>query len=121
MGRTPTSYPSGVPPPQVRQNCLLCVETIVCLQKKQASGHWYFSLKDDGAQIQCCMFGARKRPGAEVMDDGVKVRVFAEPSVYEARGTIEMIAAVFESQRTGCMASMPLKNRQNPLTMLSAS
>jgi predicted dehydrogenase len=44
-----------------------------------------------------------------------------EASVYEARGTVEMIAAIFESQRTGCPAAMPLKNRQNPLTMLSAS
>jgi hypothetical protein len=43
-----------------------------------------------------------------------------EGSVYEARGTIEMIAAVFESQRTGCLATLPLKNRQNPLAMLSA-
>jgi predicted dehydrogenase len=44
-----------------------------------------------------------------------------EASVYEARGTVEMIAAIFESQRTGCLVPMPLKNRQNPLTMLSAS
>lgn len=40
-------------------------------------------------------------------------------SVYEARGATEMIVAVFESQRTGGRVSLPLENRQNPLTMLS--
>ena len=43
----------------------LWVEGEVSNLKKQGSGHWYFSLKDEGAQIQCAMFGARKRPGAE--------------------------------------------------------
>ncbi len=41
-----------------------------------------------------------------------------ECSVYEGRITIEMIAAVFESHRVGRAVSMPLENRQNPLTML---
>jgi len=41
-----------------------------------------------------------------------------ECNVYEARTTIEMIAAVFESQRQGKPVSLPLKNRQNPLTDL---
>jgi exodeoxyribonuclease VII large subunit len=37
------------------------VEGEVSNLKKQGSGHWYFTLKDDNAQIQCAMFGARKR------------------------------------------------------------
>lgn len=77
------------------------VEGEVSNLKKQASGHWYFSLKDDAAQIQCCMFGARKRPGAEVMEDGVKVRVFAEPSVYEARGQLQIIVQRVERAGIG--------------------
>ena len=39
------------------------VEGEVSNLKKQASGHWYFSLKDEGAQIQCAMFGARNLCG----------------------------------------------------------
>lgn len=39
-------------------------------------------------------------------------------SVYEARSIIEMIMAVFESQRVGKPATLPLANRQHPLTML---
>jgi predicted dehydrogenase len=40
-------------------------------------------------------------------------------SIYEARTSIEMIVAVFESQRLGRPAELPLTNRENPLTMLS--
>lgn len=39
-------------------------------------------------------------------------------SVYEARGTIEMIMAVFESQRVGKPVTFPLENRKHPLAML---
>jgi len=75
------------------------VEGEVSNLKKQASGHWYFSLKDAGAQIQCAMFGARKRQGAEALEDGAKVRVFAEASVYEARGQLQII--VQKAERSG--------------------
>ncbi len=75
------------------------VEGEVSNLKKQGSGHWYFSLKDDGAQIQCAMFGARKRQGAEALEDGAKVRVFAEASVYEARGQLQII--VQKAERAG--------------------
>ena len=77
----------------------LWIEGEVSNLKKQASGHWYFSLKDDGAQIQCAMFGARKRSGHEALEDGAKVRVFAEASVYEARGQLQII--VQKAERAG--------------------
>ena len=75
------------------------VEGEVSNLKKQGSGHWYFSLKDGGAQIQCAMFGARKRPGADALEDGALVRVFAEASVYEARGQLQII--VQKAERAG--------------------
>ncbi|TAE72870.1 MAG: exodeoxyribonuclease VII large subunit, partial [Verrucomicrobia bacterium] len=79
----------------------LWIEGEVSNLKKQASGHWYFSLKDDAAQIQCAMFGARKRPGSDALDDGAKVRVFAEPSVYEARGQLQIIVQRVELAGAG--------------------
>lgn len=75
------------------------VEGEVSNLRKQGSGHWYFSLKDDGAQISCAMFGARKREGADALEDGAKVRVFAEASVYEARGQLQII--VQKAERAG--------------------
>jgi predicted dehydrogenase len=41
-----------------------------------------------------------------------------ECNIYEARITVEMIAAVFESQRAGGPVKMPLVNRKNPLSIL---
>jgi len=40
-----------------------------------------------------------------------------ECSMYEGRTTIEMIAGVFESQRVGERVSLPLKTRENPLSL----
>ncbi len=75
------------------------VEGEVSNLRKQGSGHWYFSLKDEGAQISCAMFGAARRDGADALADGAKVRVFAEPSVYEARGQLQII--VLRAERAG--------------------
>ncbi|MGL4401556.1 MAG: exodeoxyribonuclease VII large subunit [Luteolibacter sp.] len=77
------------------------VEGEVSNLRKQSSGHWYFSLKDEGAQISCAMFGARKREGADALEDGAKVRVFAEASVYEARGQLQIIVQKAERAGTG--------------------
>lgn len=41
-------------------------------------------------------------------------------NIYDARAAVEMIVAVFESHRQGKPVDLPLKNRQNPLTMLSS-
>ncbi len=77
------------------------VEGEVSNLKKQGSGHWYFTLKDDNAQIQCAMFGARKRQGYESLEDGAKVRCFAEATVYEARGSLQIIVLRAEAAGLG--------------------
>ncbi|MCU0796472.1 MAG: exodeoxyribonuclease VII large subunit [Akkermansiaceae bacterium] len=77
------------------------VEGEVSNLRKQGSGHWYFSLKDEGAQISCAMFGAARKAGAAALVDGAKVRVFAEPSVYEARGQLQIIVQKVEQAGLG--------------------
>lgn len=79
----------------------LWIEGEVSNLKRQGSGHWYFSLKDDGAQIQCAMFGARRKPGSEALEDGAKVRVFAEATIYEARGQLQVIVQKAEPAGLG--------------------
>ncbi len=39
-------------------------------------------------------------------------------SIYDGRAALEMILAVYESQRVGRAIELPLKNRRHPLTML---
>ena len=77
------------------------VEGEVSNLRKQGSGHWYFSLKDEGGQIVCAMFGARRRPGSDVLEDGAKVRVFGEVTVYEARGTAQLVVKEAEAVGAG--------------------
>jgi exodeoxyribonuclease VII large subunit len=77
------------------------VEGEVSNLKKQGSGHWYFTLKDDNAQIQCAMFGARKREGHQALQDGAKVKVFAEATIYEQRGNLQIIVLRAEAAGLG--------------------
>lgn len=77
------------------------VEGEVSNLRRQPSGHWYFSLKDEDAQISCVMFGAKKREGSQSIGDGAKIRVQAEASVYEARGQLQIIITKAESSGTG--------------------
>lgn len=79
------------------------VEGEVSNLRKQGSGHWYFSLKDAGGQIACAMFGARRRPGSEVLEDGAKVRVFGEVTIYEARGTAQLVVREAEAVGAGAL------------------
>ncbi len=68
------------------------VEGEVSNLRRQASGHYYFSLKDEQAQLGCAAFSAKRRcPGYEALQDGAKVRVFGEVTVYEARGQSQLI------------------------------
>lgn len=91
------------------------VEGEISNMRKQASGHWYFSLKDEGAQISCAMFSAKRREGADALEDGAKVRVFAEASVYEARGQLQIIVQKAERAGTGDLQAKfeALKRRLN--------
>eukprot|EP00903_Cladosiphon_okamuranus_P003663 g3661.t1 len=79
----------------------LWIEGEVSNLKKQGSGHWYFSLKDASSQIQCAMFSARNRQGSETLRDGEKVKVFAEATVYAARGQLQVIVERVEHSGQG--------------------
>lgn len=66
---------------------------------RAASGHCYFSIKDETGQIRCAMF----RRAATLMDfaprDGELVQVRGRLGVYEARGDLQLIVESME--RTG--------------------
>ena len=79
----------------------LWIEGEVSNLKKQASGHWYFSLKDEGSQIQCAIFNARKKEGSEALEDGSKVKIFADATIYEARGQLQLIVEQVETSGLG--------------------
>lgn len=55
-----------------------------------ASGHWYFSLKDDQAQVRCVMFRHKSQYLDWQPKSGAQVEVLALPSLYEARGEFQL-------------------------------
>lgn len=57
---------------------------------RAASGHWYFSLKDAGAQVRCVMFRGRNQFIDWQPDNGMQVEVRATPTLYEARGEFQL-------------------------------
>ncbi len=57
---------------------------------RAASGHWYFVLKDDEAQVRCVMFRNRAAAVSFKPESGMQVDVRALPSLYEARGEFQL-------------------------------
>ena len=54
------------------------------------SGHCYFTLKDDGAQVDCVMFRSRAAGLDAELRDGARVEVRAVPTLYEPRGRFQL-------------------------------
>lgn len=69
----------------------------------QASGHAYFSLKDEKAQLSCVLFRGEPVAGRSALDNGVKVILQGDLTVYEARGQYQMIVRAWEFQGAGAL------------------
>ncbi len=69
--------------------------------KKQTSGHLYFTLKDANAQIQCVMFQLDSRSLKKLPQDGDKVQIKGELSVYAPRGNYQIIVRNLEMAGLG--------------------
>lgn len=68
-----------------------------------SSGHIYFTLKDAGAQLACVLFRQEKVPHRDLMQDGQKVLLQGEITVYEARGQYQMLVRAVELQGIGAL------------------
>ncbi|MGH1539416.1 MAG: exodeoxyribonuclease VII large subunit [Arenicella sp.] len=67
------------------------IEAEISSLSKPASGHLYFSLKDDSAQVRCAMFRNRASIMSYQPKEGDLVRVRARVSVYAPRGDMQVI------------------------------
>lgn len=56
-----------------------------------ASGHWYFTLKDNGAQLRSVMFRNRNRLQVGPPRDGMLVTCAGTVTVYAARGELQLV------------------------------
>lgn len=56
-----------------------------------ASGHIYFTLKDEHAQLSCALYAFRARGMRLQLRDGMQVELQGKPTVWEARGSMQFI------------------------------
>ncbi|MBE0487898.1 MAG: exodeoxyribonuclease VII large subunit [Halomonas sp.] len=68
---------------------------------RPSSGHLYFTLKDDQAQLRCALFRTRARFVAAPMRDGDRVRVRGRLSIFEPRGDYQLIAEAVQAAGVG--------------------
>ncbi|MGH9970640.1 MAG: exodeoxyribonuclease VII large subunit [Pyrinomonadaceae bacterium] len=71
--------------------------------KAHSSGHWYFTIKDEGAQIRAKCFRSANTRIRFRPTDGLYVRARGRLSVYEARGDYELIVEVLDPVGAGAL------------------
>lgn len=67
------------------------------------SGHWYLTLKDDGAQIRCAMFRNRNASVRFRPANGMQVVVRGKLSIYEGRGDYQLILDSMQDAGAGAL------------------
>jgi exodeoxyribonuclease VII large subunit len=92
---------------------MLWLEAEISNFARPGSGHWYFSLKDAGAQVRCAMFRQRNMLCAFTPRDGQKILVRARIGLYEPRGEYQLIVDHMEDAGRGALQRQfeELRNR----------
>lgn len=72
-------------------------------RKPGASGHYYFTLKDAHSQISTVMFRAQIRNLKFDLEDGLNIIGLGRISVYEPRGTYQIILEYLEPKGIGAL------------------
>lgn len=80
---------------------------------RAASGHWYFSLKDSGAQVRCVMFKGRNSYVDFMPREGDKIEARCTVTLYEARGDFQLTVEFVQRAGLGALfeAFEKLKNK----------
>ena len=79
------------------------VEGEVSNCKPWSSGHIYFTLKDDYAQMQAVVFRMQVRQLKFRLEDGMQVVVRGRLSVYEVKGGYQLLADSIEPKGLGAL------------------
>ena len=69
--------------------------------RAQSSGHLYFTLKDAAAQLSCVLFRGELQVDRSLLQDGRKVVLQGEVTVYESRGQYQLRVMAVELQGIG--------------------
>jgi len=71
--------------------------------KLPASGHYYFTLKDESAQIRCVCYKTTARYLKFKPQDGIAVLARGRVDLYDARGDVQLIVETLEPQGHGAL------------------
>src|ERR1043166_258934 len=71
--------------------------------RTQSSGHIYFTLKDASAQVSCILFRGEFQVDRSLLQDGRKVLLQGEVTVYESRGQYQLRVTAVELQGLGAL------------------
>ncbi|GAB1262200.1 exodeoxyribonuclease VII large subunit [Aurantivibrio plasticivorans] len=82
---------------------LLWVEGEISNFARPSSGHWYFTLKDQNAQVRCAMFRNRNGLVRFKPEQGQQVVLRARVSLYEGRGDYQLIVEHMEEAGFGVL------------------
>ena len=81
-------------------------------RRLQSSGHIYFTLKDAGAQLSCVLFRGETQADRALVQDGRKVNLRGEVTVYEPRGQYQLRVMKVELQGVGALQAVFEKLKQ---------
>jgi exodeoxyribonuclease VII large subunit len=81
----------------------LAVEGEISNCRQWSSGHLYFTLKDDRAQVRAVMFRTAARALTFRPEDGMRVVVRGRLSVYEAKGEYQIVCDALEPHGLGAL------------------
>lgn len=70
---------------------------------RPSSGHCYFTLKDQKAQLRCAMFRSNARALRFTPEDGLAVICRGRASVYPQRGDLQLIVETIEPEGLGSL------------------
>lgn len=79
---------------------------------KAASGHFYFALKDEQAQVRCVMFRQKNQSLDHPLGNGLQVEVLAAATLYEARGDFQLTVEQLRPAGMGVLYEQFAKLRQ---------
>jgi exodeoxyribonuclease VII large subunit len=71
--------------------------------KLHPSGHQYFTLKDQRAQISCVIWRDTMLPPRQALADGAQVQVYGTVTVFEARGQYQLNVQVIQPRGVGIL------------------
>ena len=70
---------------------------------RSGAGHAYFTLQDERARVRCVLFRGEAARLPFELEDGLEVIVYAEASIYESRGDLQLRVREVEPLGAGAL------------------